>query len=177
MGNPSQSKLAISGQSPQIPPEYAAASILSPPPVSSAIGYSSAVDSTDSWQTALSRRSARGSRQSSRASRMMSETAALTVPVISVLTSSLPPVSSEGSEIASELPISIENPLTSGSILQRGLPASAEATSVVPTSVDSQLDSSNTEPAFAEGLFNSQTDAQRLYVANATRLAMTLSPE
>ena len=39
------------------------------------------------------------------------------------------------------------------------------------------MDSSNTEPALAEGLFNSLTDAQRLYVANATRLAMTLSPE
>ena len=177
LGNPSQSKPAISGQSPQIPPESAAASILSPPPVSSAMRDSSAVDSIDSWQTALSRRSARGSRQSSRASRMMSGTAALTLPVISAVTSSLPPVSSEGSEITSELPISIENPLPSGSLLQRGLPASAEATSVVPTSVDSQLDSSKTEPAFAEGLLSSLTDAQRLYVANATRLAMTLSPE
>ena len=108
---------------------------------------------------------------------MMSGEAARTVPVIFIITSSTSPVSSEGSAITSELPILIENPLPSGSLVERGLPASAEATSVLPTTVDSQLDSSSTDSDLAERLLSCLTDVQLLYVANATRLAMSPSPE
>ena len=137
---------------------------------------------TDSWQTAQSRRSARNTRQSSQASRVMSETAARTSVVLPAVVSVMPvvssassrPASAEVSEFVSERPASAENPIPSGSLLQRGLPASAEATSVVLPSVNYQSDSSNTDPAIAEFQLS---DAQRQYIVNATLLARALSPE
>ena len=127
---------------------------------------------TSSWQMVQPRRSAKGNRQSSRASRVMSGTAARVVlPVVmrNVMASSASPVLSETSD-STELPTLLRFPLPSGSLLQGGNPASAEATLVAPTSVERHLESSSVAALHL-------IEAQQEFVANATRLALMLSPD